>query len=76
MTGLYLYDENIFKIIKLVIKETGYSDRGELEITDVNNYYVKKRNTKAIFIKGFWSDAGTFNTLLRSSNFIELLDKK
>ena len=41
VTGLYLYDENIFDIIKRVIDNIGYSKRGELEITDVNNYYIK-----------------------------------
>ena len=76
VTGLYMYNEKIFDIIKLVIDEIGYSDRGELEITDVNNYYVKNKRTNAIFVKGFWSDAGTFNTLLRSSNFIKSIDNK
>ena len=76
VTGLYMYDENIFDIIRLIINEIGYSDRGELEITDVNNYYIKNKRTKAIYIKGFWSDAGTFNTLLRSSNFIQSIDDK
>jgi len=45
VTGLYLYDEKIFDIISKVIEEIGYSDRGELEITDVNNYYVKNYKT-------------------------------
>ncbi|MHA1438586.1 MAG: sugar phosphate nucleotidyltransferase [Promethearchaeota archaeon] len=76
VTGLYLYDEKIFSIIKNVIKEIGYSKRGELEITDVNNYYIKRGKTKAVIIKNFWSDAGTFNTLLRSSNFIQSKSKK
>jgi len=76
VTGLYLYDENIFEIIQIVINEIGYSSRGELEITDVNNYYVKRGKTKSSIIKGFWSDAGTFNTLLKSSNFIQSLRDK
>lgn len=76
VTGLYFYDEDIFSIIKNVIEEIGYSDRGELEITDVNTYYVKNRRTKAIIIKNFWSDAGTFDTLMRTSNFIQSLKKK
>ena len=71
VTGLYLYDEKIFDVIKKVISEIGYSNRGELEITDVNNYYVKINKIKAIFVKGFWSDAGTFDTLIKSSNFIK-----
>ena len=71
VTGLYLYDENIFDEIKKVIEEIGYSSRGELEITDVNNFYIQRGKVKSTIIKGFWSDAGSFNTLLRSSNFIQ-----
>lgn len=71
VTGLYLYHENIFDVIKKVIDEIGYSDRNELEITDVNNFYVKNGKTKAIIIEGFWSDAGTLDTLIKSSNFIQ-----
>jgi glucose-1-phosphate thymidylyltransferase len=71
VTGLYFYDEKIFDVIEDVIKQIGYSKRGELEITDVNNYYLKNGKTKAIFIKGFWSDAGKFETLLKSSIFIK-----
>ncbi|MFX1396110.1 MAG: sugar phosphate nucleotidyltransferase [Promethearchaeota archaeon] len=70
VTGLYLYNEEIFNILEKVIDEIGYSDRGELEITDVNNFYLKKRRIKANFVDGFWSDAGKFETLLKSSNFI------
>lgn len=76
VTGLYFYDENIFSIIEQVKKDIGYSARGELEITDVNNYNVKCGKTKAIKVKGFWSDAGTFNTLLRSSNFVKSTKNK
>ncbi len=71
VTGLYFYDENVFDIIENVIKEIGYSARGELEITDVNNYYIKKGKTKSKIFKGFWSDAGTFKTLLKCSNFVK-----
>jgi len=71
VTGLYLYDEQIFEVIEKIIKEIGYSSRGELEITDVNNYYIKNGKTKAVFVEGFWSDAGTFETLLKSSTFIQ-----
>ena len=71
VTGLYLYDEDIFNVIQLVIDDVGYSSRGELEITDVNNYYIKNRKTKSVIVEGFWSDAGKFDTLLKSSNFIK-----
>lgn len=70
VTGLYFYDEKIFKIIKKVINEFGYSPRGELEITDVNNYYIKMGKTKAKIVNGFWSDAGTFKTLQKCINFV------
>jgi glucose-1-phosphate thymidylyltransferase len=76
VTGLYLYDDKIFDVIEYVIEEIGYSDRGELEITDVNNYYVNNYNTKATFVEGFWSDAGTFRTLMKSSNFVQSLEEK
>jgi len=76
VTGLYLYDENIFEVIDYVIKEIGYSARGELEITDVNNYYINNFNTKAVFVQGFWSDAGTFHTLMRSSRFVQSVENK
>ena len=75
VTGLYFYNETIFDVIEKVIDEIGYSNRGELEITDVNNYYIKNGKTKAIMIKGFWSDAGMFDTLLKSSNFMKSLKK-
>ena len=75
VTGLYLYDESLFDVIKDVIKEIGYSSRGELEITDVNNFFIRSGKTKSVIIKGFWSDAGTFDTLLKSSNFIQSFEK-
>jgi len=71
VTGLYFYNEDVFDIIENVIDEIGYSARGELEITDVNNSYVKRGKTKSKIIKGFWSDAGTFETLLKCSNFCQ-----
>ncbi len=75
VTGLYLYNEKIFDVINVVIDDIGYSQRGELEITDVNNYYLKNFKTKAVIVEGFWSDAGTFNTLIKSSNFINSMSK-
>jgi|SRR3989344_8888445 len=73
VTGLYIYDNDVFKIIK-TLKPSG---RGELEITDVNNYYVKKGTMHAAVFKGFWSDAGTFDSLLRASQLVkEKTEKK
>ena len=70
VTGFYLYDEKVFDVIECIIQEIGYSKRGELEITDVNNYYIKNYKTNVKIVDGFWSDAGTFDTLIKSSNFI------
>ena len=62
VTGFYQYDSEVFKIIKKIKP----SARGEMEITDVNNAYIKLGKTKAEFVKGFWSDAGTFDSLAKS----------
>lgn len=66
VTGLYLYDYNVFDIIK----ELRPSDRGELEITDVNNAYIKERKMGYEMVNGFWSDAGQFESLHRTSIFV------
>ncbi len=63
VTGLYIYDAGVFDIIK-TLKPSG---RGELEITDVNNAYVRRGEMKFSVLEGFWSDAGTFESLLRAS---------
>ena len=56
--GFYIYDEKVFAYIKK-LKPSG---RGELEITDVNNMYLQKGKCSFSFVKGFWSDAGTFES--------------
>lgn len=63
VTGLYMYDSAVFDIIK-TLKPSG---RGELEITDVNNAYVERGDMTYAVIDGWWSDAGTFDSLLRSN---------
>ncbi|MBN1645477.1 spore coat protein, partial [Candidatus Woesearchaeota archaeon] len=63
VTGLYIYNSDVFEVVK-TLKPSG---RGELEITDVNNSYIKKGLMQANFVKGFWSDAGTFESLLRAT---------
>jgi glucose-1-phosphate thymidylyltransferase len=65
VTGLYFYDSEVFKIIKKMRP----SGRGELEITDVNNAYIKKGQMLWEELNGFWSDAGTFHSLFRSSRY-------
>lgn len=66
VTGLYQYDRKVFDIIKKLKP----SARGELELTDVNNAYIKQNKMEADFIKGFWSDAGTFDSLAKTVNWI------
>lgn len=63
VTGLYMYDPTVFQIIK-TLKPSG---RGELEITDVNNAYIAKNDMAYEVIEGWWSDAGTFDSLLRTN---------
>ncbi|MBD3248799.1 NTP transferase domain-containing protein [Candidatus Woesearchaeota archaeon] len=67
VTGLYVYDNSVFNVIKTLKP----SSRGELEITDVNNHYVKEEKMDAKKLKGFWSDAGTFESLYRSSSLVK-----
>jgi len=64
--GLYLYDNTVFDIIKTLKP----SQRGELEITDVNNAYIKNKAMTYSIIKGWWTDAGTFESLLKASNLV------
>jgi len=67
VTGLYLYDPEVFSVIKN-LKPSG---RGELEITDVNNTYLRKGCMHYSVLQGYWSDAGTFDSLLRASMLVQ-----
>ncbi|MCC6669827.1 MAG: NTP transferase domain-containing protein [Planctomycetes bacterium] len=64
--GIYLYDAQVFEICKTLKP----SARGELEITDVNNWYIDHGQMTYEVLKGWWTDAGTFDSLLRASNMI------
>ncbi len=66
ITGLYLYDNRVFDIISCLRP----SGRSELEITDVNNEYIKMGNIDYEIVRGYWSDAGTFESLYRATTFI------
>ena len=66
VTGIYLYDEKVFDIIK-TLKPSG---RGELEITDVNNHYIRKGEMTFEILEGWWTDAGTFESLYRANCLI------
>ncbi len=63
VTGIYLYDGRVFNIIRGLKPST----RGELEITDVNNAYLRRGELACAKLPGFWTDAGTFDSLLRAN---------
>ena len=64
-TGLYIYDRKVFEYIR----QCKPSLRNELEITDVNNIYIKKGELRWEELNGFWSDAGTFDTLFHAGRY-------
>ena len=64
VTGIYMYDPSVFDKIKTLVP----SGRGELEITDVNNAYIREGSMTFSFLEGWWTDAGTFESLLRAAN--------
>lgn len=67
VTGFYLYDNTVFDFIAQC--DPGYAGRGELEITQVNNYYLQAGKLRWEELNGFWSDAGTFESLFRASRY-------
>ena len=66
VVGIYLYDGKVFDIIRTLVP----SGRGELEITDVNNAYLKAGHLEHDVLEGWWSDAGTFESLHHVSNLV------
>lgn len=72
VTGFYLYDPRVFDIIR-TLKPSG---RGELEITDVNNHYLQEGLLEYDLLEGFWTDAGTFDSLLRANILVAEKVKK
>ncbi|MBM3976340.1 MAG: spore coat protein [Planctomycetes bacterium] len=65
--GIYMYDARVFEIIKTLEP----SDRGELEITDVNNWFIRDGSMTYEVIDGWWTDAGTFDSLIKAANLIQ-----
>ncbi len=66
VTGIYMYDNEVFSIVK-TLKPSG---RGELEITDVNNAYIRRGTLGYEVLDGWWTDAGTFDSLLRANRLV------
>ena len=64
--GIYMYDGEVYDIIRTLEP----SGRGELEITDVNNAYIERDEMTWEELKGWWTDAGTFESLLHASNLV------
>ena len=64
--GIYMYDSSVYEIIRTLKP----SNRGELEITDVNNAYIERGEMTWEELEGWWTDAGTFESLLRASNLV------
>lgn len=64
--GIYMYDGEVYDIIR-TLKPSG---RGELEITDVNNAYIERNEMTWEELDGWWTDAGTFESLLHASNLV------
>ncbi|MFC4077969.1 sugar phosphate nucleotidyltransferase [Salinithrix halophila] len=69
VTGIYLFDPQVFSFIR----ELKPSERGELEITDVNNLYIRRSLLTFDILKGWWSDAGTPDSLLRANRLASRL---
>lgn len=65
VTGLYIYDNQVFDHIKKC--DPNFAGRNELEITEVNNFYIKQKKLSWAELDGYWLDAGTFDTLLLAS---------
>ncbi len=66
VTGIYMYDSTVFDKIRTLVP----SGRGELEITDVNNAYIREGSMTFSVLEGWWTDAGTFDSLLRAANLV------
>ena len=66
VTGVYFYDASVFQKIRRLKP----SRRGELEITDVNNFYLQEGALTYEFLRGWWTDAGTFESLLRANMWV------
>lgn len=67
VTGVYMYDQTVFEYIDRLTP----SARGELEITDANNFYAAKGRLQHSIVDGWWTDAGTFESLVHANKLLE-----
>jgi glucose-1-phosphate thymidylyltransferase len=72
VTGIYLYDQTVFDKTRTLKP----SSRGELEITDVNNAYIREGTMTFNYLDGWWTDAGTFESLHRASTLVSKMARK
>jgi glucose-1-phosphate thymidylyltransferase len=72
VTGIYMYDETVFDKTRTLEP----SARGELEITDVNNAYIREGTMTFNYLDGWWTDAGTFDSLLRAAKLVHVTARK
>ncbi len=72
VTGIYMYDETVFD----KTRKLKPSARGELEITDVNNAYIAEGTMTFSYLEGWWTDAGTFDSLLRAANLVSETEER
>jgi len=66
VTGIYFYDAHVWEILQTLVP----SGRGELEITDVNNHYIREGHMEYDILEGWWTDAGTFESLLHANQLV------
>ncbi len=66
VTGIYFYDTHVWEILRTLVP----SGRGELEITDVNNHYIREGRMEYDILEGWWTDAGTFESLLHANQLV------
>jgi glucose-1-phosphate thymidylyltransferase len=71
VTGIYMYDATVFDKIRTCKP----SQRNELEITDVNNAYIQEGTMTYSFLDGWWTDAGTFDSLMRAANLVQAVQQ-
>lgn len=72
VTGIYFYDEYVWDVVHTLKP----SDRGELEITDVNNAYLRRGDLEYSIMKGWWTDAGTFDSLITAGGLVQERERR